>query len=142
MHDPHAARVSVRLAQYPNHEVERRSIQSVDEQVFDRVRAYEQLMVQGARAFEERTTQVRRDAADVAVELADMTREIESGELELNGETAERWDKLRLRAEQAAKRLRSTLAESRFHAARTADPYGQFVSLIRRYPALGREIRP
>lgn len=142
MHDPHGARVQVRAIRYPNIAAEQQATKSVDEQVFDRVRVFERLTVESARGFEAKANETCSAAASLAAEIRELSRAIEDGAAGADGATADQWDKMRGRATELIKALTRATNESEWHAKKAEDPYGNFVALMRKYPALNRNIQP
>lgn len=142
MYDPLSARTAVRLASYPNAAAEAEAVRSVDEQVFDRVRAYERMTVERAQAFQERAASAFTAAEDLAAELQDLTRAIESGAQGGLGATAAQWDTLRNRATQLIAALTRARQESEWHAERAEHPYEGYTDLLKKYPSLRRPVAP
>jgi hypothetical protein len=136
--NPDAVRLSVRLADYSNREVERESISSTDRAVFDRVRAHEQALIEQVKAH-------RADAKvdeQAATELMDALR----GEVryaldrpiagvDLQG-LASRYKTLRALSEKAIEALEKAEAEEAFMQPKLADPYGDIVKLWEKWAIL------
>lgn len=129
--NPDAVRVAVRLAVYPNAEVERSTLSELDRAVFDRVRAHEQGLVEQAQTRRE-DAKVDEQAADelVATLRSEVRYTLDSpvAVVDLEG-LAIRYKTLRALSEKAIHALEKAEAEEAFQQPKLADPYGDIVKL-------------
>ena len=135
--NPDELRLAVRTAVYPNSEAEKETIARIDKAVFDRTRVYETQAVENAEIFVEET-QVHVTAADEIV--TELRREIRfrlaEGSADAGGATADRYETLRLMAEQAIGALEHAEREAEWHAAKCESPYENYIALTKKWPTL------
>ncbi len=132
---PHHIREMAREATYPNSEVERRTVQEIDREVFARVWSYERWAFDNCQAFlSEQKSHVQAAAELMADIKADVRSALLSGEPA--EEVAERFEALRQKVELTKAKLRRAAETSRYHEERVADPYAAMCKMWDRFPVL------
>ena len=135
--DLHDMRVAARTSEYPNSATEREATRAIDKLVFDKVRSYESGVTRSADAFVERVLEPAREAADIVADLRDeLLAGLVADELRATPDVAKRYETLRRTAQSRATELREAARHARWRAERCEDPYGNYIQLIRTFPAL------
>jgi hypothetical protein len=132
---PDQIRLAARIAKYSNSVEERTNVARVDGEVFDRVRVFEQQVASNARDFIS-DSQLELNAAD-ELETA-IRREVRYAlnEGAKPDAVAYRHTTLVASAKVAIESLERAERESEWHAARLADPYAFYSTLVSKYPTL------
>lgn len=135
--DLHAARLAARGATYPNAEAERAATDRIDRDTFDKVRSYELTTARSAQDFADRCGESANEAAELIGELRYNFRAgLEQGDIPADATSSRRYEQLRRDAESRASALRAAAQHARWRADKCADPYGNYVDMIRKFPAL------
>jgi hypothetical protein len=136
---PDAARVAARIQTYPNSQEEQAAIANIDEQVFERVRAYEQILADNAAVFHEEAAVHLQAADEIATALRREIRfSLDEGSVNAEGEAAERYNALRLMAESAIAALERADREAAWRIPGLQEPYEAFDALMAKWPLLRR----
>lgn len=133
---PHDARIAAREVAYPNRAAEDEAVRAIDEQVFDRVRDFENSAAEEAAILLQKQRKHETQATEVLEQLRSEVRlPLMRGAMP-TAELAKKYERLRLAAEQAKRSLESADAQTAFQAKTAADPYGAISELWKKYPLL------
>lgn len=134
--NPHQVRLQAREREYPNAKAEREALREIDGEVFDRVRLFEKLAVQGATDLKA-VVQERINASLTVIEQlrTEVAAPLSNGE-PLTPELAKRYEQLACDAGNARADLSRAIAESEWHEQRCRDPYATYMTLMDQWPIL------
>lgn len=137
--DPEVYRIHAREESYPNSVAEQSEIKRVDDAVFDRVRIYENSLVDSSGALIERGAALVKDATNIERAVREEVKyELDSSRVDLK-KAAERYTALRSRAQEQIDALERLARESEWLAEKANDPYAAYRALVVRYPALSKK---
>jgi hypothetical protein len=137
--DPEVYRIHAREESYPNSVAEQAEIKRVDDAVFDRVRIYENSLVDSSGALIERGAGLVKDATNIERAVREEVKyELDSSRVDLK-KAAERYTALRSRAQEQIDALERLAREAEWLAEKANDPYAAYRALVVRYPALSKK---
>ena len=138
--NPEEARRIVRERHYGNRAEESLAIQSVDDQVFDKVRSLEQFMMGQADALSVERKDAIAEALAVSEELGALTKDVDRKRVRLDPATARKWQILNQRAEDASEALDRISRDIDHVEGKLSDPYGTYLALVERFSILKPDI--
>lgn len=137
--DPEVYRIHAREESYPNSVAEQAEIKRVDDAVFDRVRIYENSLVDSSQALIERGVALARNATNIERAVREEIKyPLDSARVDLKA-VAERYTALRSRAQEQIDALERLAREAEWLAEKANEPYAAYRALVVRYPALSKK---
>ncbi|PZF57056.1 hypothetical protein DEJ23_08940 [Curtobacterium sp. MCSS17_008] len=137
--DPEVYRIHAREESYPNSVAEQAEIKRVDDAVFDRVRIYENSLVESSQALIQRGVSLAKDATNIERAVREEVKyPLDSARVDLKA-VAERYTALRSRAQEQIDALERLAREAEWLAEKANDPYAAYRALVVRYPALSKK---
>lgn len=137
--DPEVYRIHAREESYPNSVAEQAEIKRVDDAVFDRVRIYENSLVDSSGALIERGAALAKGATDIERAVREEIRYLlDNTRVDLK-KVADRYTALRSRAQEQIDALERLAREAEWLAEKANEPYAAYRALVVRYPALSKK---
>lgn len=134
--NPHAVRIAVREAIYPNHVIEDEVTRSVDRQVFERVRAHERHLVSQADSHLAKSRVDTQATTEIIDRLKHEVRFVLEEGGSADGDLADRYEQLRELADRALRSLERADQEAGWMQDRVAQPYEAYIALVEKWPTL------
>lgn len=132
---PHQLRLNARENSYPNRRVEQEAIANIDQEVFERVRDYESIIVAASTEFLAEQ-KVHLDSAYEVAKMLDTEIRRPLGSGASSAEVIARYEDLRRRSESVKAALHAADVAAEYHEKRTDDPYAAMCAMWDRFPIL------